>query len=84
VGEGWFALELVGFQVISGPKAPPGKAKAIAETLLVLNMPDCIKAREEYVTCYERGDITLTYLERRAPFVASELRRQGRLRKGDV
>lgn len=84
MGEDWFALELVGFQVIRGPKMPPGKAQAIAETLLMLNLPDCIKAREEYVTCYERGDITLPYLERRAPFVASELRRQGRLRKEDV
>jgi 5-methylcytosine-specific restriction endonuclease McrA len=80
VAKGWFALEFVAFQVIRGPNAPQGKAKEIEQTLLVLNMPECLKAREEYVTCYERGDIKLDYLERRAPFVASELRRQGRLR----
>jgi hypothetical protein len=83
VGEGWFALELVGFQVIRGPNAPASKTAEIDATLRLLNMPDCIKAREEYVTSYEQGAIELGYLERRAPFIASELRRQGRLREGD-
>jgi hypothetical protein len=83
VGDGWFALEFVGFQVTRGPKAPASKTKQIDATLPVLNMPDCLKAREEYVTSYEQGHIQLEYLERRAPFVAAELRRQRRLRKGD-
>lgn len=83
VGAGWFALELVGFQVIRGPNAPASKTSEINATLPILNMPDCIKAREEYVTSYEQGAIELSYLERRAPFIASELRRQGRLREGD-
>lgn len=83
VGEGWFALELVGFQVIRGSNAPTSKTAEIDATLPLLNMPDCIKAREEYVTSYEQGAIELGYLERRAPFIASELRRQGRLREGD-
>lgn len=83
VGDGWFALEFVGFQVKSGPKAPASKTQEIDATLRVLNMPDCCKAREEYVTSYEQGHIDLAYLERRAPFVAAELRRQGLLRKGD-
>lgn len=77
---GWFELELVGFQVIAGPKAPSGKAGIVATTLQVLNSPDCCRAREEYVTQYEAGHIDIHYLRRRAPFVACELERQGRLR----
>jgi hypothetical protein len=83
VGDGWFALELVGFQVIRGPNAPADKLTQIDATLPLLNMNDCLKAREEYVTKYEEGLIHLTYMEHRAPFVASELRRQGRLRQED-
>lgn len=83
VADGWFALEFVGFQVIRGPNAPPSKLQQIEDTLPLLNMPECLKAREEYVTCYEQGAIEFAYLERRAPFVAAELRRQGQLREGD-
>lgn len=83
VEEGWFALEFVGFQVTRGPNAPASKTQRIDDTLPLLNMPECLKAREEYVTCYEQGAIGLAYLERRAPFVAAELRRQGLLREGD-
>lgn len=83
VEEGWFALEFVGFQVTRGPKAPASKTQQIDDTLPLLNLPDCLKQREEYVTSYEQGGIGLAYLERRAPFVAAELRRQGRLREGD-
>jgi len=77
---GWFALELVGFQVIRGATAPPANARAIDATLDLVNTPEFCKAREEYVTSYEAGDISVGYLERRAPFVAGELRWHGRLR----
>ncbi len=80
---GWFALEFVGYQVIRGPAAPTAQAKRIDATLTLLNRVECCRAREEYTTSYEQGHIDLPYLERRAPFVAAELRRQGRLRKGD-
>lgn len=79
----WFALDLIGFQVIRGSKAPSAQASAINATLDIVNAPNCCKAREEYVTNYLAGDITLDYLERRAPFIAQELRRQGRLRASD-
>ena len=38
----------------------------------------------EYVQNYEGKKIKLEYLERRAPFIARELRRQGRLNNGDL
>jgi hypothetical protein len=67
---GWFALELVGYQVIPGSEAPREMEAAINATLDLVNAPDCCKAREEYVTCYLNRDINHDYLSRRAPFVA--------------
>lgn len=81
---GWFALELVAFQVIEGHQAPADMAPAIHATLTLVNSSDCCRAREEYVTNYLQGEIPLSYLEHRAPFIAAELRRQCRLRQGDL
>jgi hypothetical protein len=80
---GWFALELVGFQVIRGSEAPSELEAQINATLDLVNAPDCCKAREEYVNCYLGRQITYEYLSRRAPFVAHQLRRLGRLHPGD-
>jgi hypothetical protein len=82
-GPHWFALELVGFQVIRGPGAPASRGREIDATLRLLNHDECRKAREVYVQEYERGAVTLDFLERRAPFIASELRRQRKLRHRD-
>lgn len=87
---GLFALELVEFQVIEGPNARGRLAKQVESTIrtLGLNMRDCREARREYVENYElgpgNGGIDLPYLERRAPFIAAELRRLKRLLRGDV
>jgi 5-methylcytosine-specific restriction endonuclease McrA len=86
ISEGLFALELVEFQVVAAPAAQ-GEIAARVDTsikTLGLNLPDCCKARREYVESYEAGHIGLPYLTRRAPFIAQELRRQGRLLRGDV
>lgn len=80
---GWFGLEFVAFQVISGPAAPATKRTEIEATLALLNHHDFLRLREEYVTEYEKKNIGLRYLERRAPFIAHELRRQGRLNPDD-
>jgi hypothetical protein len=83
-GEGWFALEFVGFQVVLGHRARKRRETQLEATLRLLNSPECCHARETYVVEYEQGHIDLDFLERRAPFVARELRRQGRLRRGDT
>jgi len=83
---GYFALEFVEFQVIVGPAARGLVAKQVAQSIetLGLNLRECRKARQEYVEQYQSGEIRLQYLTRRAPFIAQELRRQKRLRQGDV
>ena len=86
---GLFALELTEYQVIPGPRAA-GEMIGVVESACVtlgLNLRDCRQAREEYVRDYRLGPpvgISLHRLERRAPFVAQELRRQGQLNPGDV
>ena len=87
---GLFALEFVEFQVEPAPTVRGAKLQAVLETIdvLGLNRQDCRTARAEYVENYRtgpgHGGIDLAYLERRAPFVAQELRRQGLLVRGDV
>ena len=85
IGEGLFALEFVSFQVKLGPSATGKHEVMVADTIekLGLNLHECRYARREYVENYKGKKITLDYLERRAPFIAIELRRQGRLNTGD-
>jgi hypothetical protein len=90
IDAGLFALEFVEFQVKVGPAANGPIGERVLETIKILglNMKECCDARQEYVESYEdgpgNGGIDLPYLERRAPFVAHELRRQGRLLRGDL
>jgi hypothetical protein len=87
---GLFALELTDFQVVPGPGASEDMADLLGKTInedLGLNQRECLKARREYVEQYLIGPsdgIALARLERHAPFIAQELRRQGRLVRGDV
>lgn len=83
IGPGWFSLDLDTFYVERGPEAPEHAWGRVDATLSLLNLSDCTAQRAEYVTSYFEGGITWDYLERRTPFVAGELRRQGRLRPQD-
>jgi len=78
----WFALELVEFQVIPRGGLPDETLTAVRDTIarLGLSEPPYCDARAEYAREYWAGHIDLDYLEWHAPFVARELRRQGRLR----
>lgn len=89
IDAGLFGLELTELQVIPGPAARDAMHTTVIDTIeaLGLNRQECRKAREEYVEDYRLGPpegIALERLERHAPFVAHELRRQGLLVRGDV
>ena len=88
IGREWFALNFKTLQVERGPKLPPREWGRVDATLPVLNHRLCIQEREEYVQWYRigpsAGGFDLQHLELRAPFIASELRRQGLLVRGDV
>ncbi|MEX1364216.1 MAG: hypothetical protein AB1Z98_13905 [Nannocystaceae bacterium] len=77
---GWFVLELVGFQVCPGKGLTPSVREQVLRTIdrLGLNDSRCRGQREAYATAFSEREISLSYLRRRAPFVAYELERQGR------
>lgn len=78
---GTFELELVELQVIVSA-AVIGEDREAAEAaieILGLNQPECCRLRSEYLEAYRAGEIKQSYLERRAPFLVQELRRQNAL-----
>jgi 5-methylcytosine-specific restriction endonuclease McrA len=86
VKPGWFELELFRFHLISAETLPPQIGRRVDRTITRLRLNDrqCREAREAYAVDYWNGEIPFTRLIRRAPFIAMELRRQGRLVPGDL
>ncbi len=90
IQDGWFQLELVGFQVNPNRKLSKPLQMSIQNTINRLHLNDPIPCRqredaaEEYLIGRDNQPLPLWKLEQEAPFVAIELRRQGRLRDGDV
>ncbi len=86
VEPGWFELDLVGMQVRASGTVSPSIRERLERTIerLRLNESDCREARWAWANAYFRREISYAFVARRAPFVACELRRQGRLNPGDV
>ncbi len=78
IEEGWFALELVGFQVLPGDGLSDEVTGAVANTIERLRLNDlaCCGVREEYAERYWNGVFPFDHLMQQAPFVARELQRQ--------
>jgi len=88
VPPGLFALEFHEYQVKPGPEARGAVVAQVEADIITLglNHRGCREAREAYVVDYRLGSprgIELAHLERKAPFIAQELRRQGLLNRGD-
>jgi hypothetical protein len=85
IEDDWFGLEFVAYQLVVREGLAPEIEGRIEDTIrrMGLNDEECRKAREEYVEAYLSRGIELDQLERWAPFIARELRRQGLLRAGD-
>lgn len=86
VGDDWFGLEFVAYQVVVRDGLDAGNRRRVQATIERLQLRDeeCCKARGAYVEAYLSGEMPLGRLEQRAPFIARELRRQGRLREDDI
>jgi hypothetical protein len=78
VMDGWFRLELVGYQVIPGFNLDAAIHMRVIDTIerLRLNDYDCLKVREDYATDFFDGHISFEYLQRRAPLLAREIKAQ--------
>ncbi len=83
VQPGWFCLEFVAFQVFANPDCPSSVRSAIEETIRILGLCDdlCCNHRREYFELYNQEYVSLDYLRQRCPLMASEIVRQGRLRR---
>jgi len=83
---GWFELELVGFQVIPGHslREDDDIRKKVQNTIDLLRLNDFRSEREKDAVSYWESDISFARLTKESPFVAMELRRQSRLRDGEV
>lgn len=84
VKPGWFELDLDTFLVRRGNSAPAAEHARIDATLTILNLRQCVAQRGDFITRYRAGQIDLRNVELYAPFIASELRRQGQLVRGDA
>lgn len=84
VQSGWFELDLGTFLVRRGPSYPADQLPRLDATLGIVNLRQCVAQRGEVITSYLMRQIDLRNVERYAPFVALELRRQGRLVRGDA
>lgn len=86
IEDGWFELELVGYQVLPGAcTTDPLRAliRTNIEKILDLNNARFRRQRGQVAESYLHGEVSLRHLERHAPFVARELRRQGKIRLAD-
>ncbi len=87
VEAGWFALELVGFQVIPGPLASGAVLERVEKTIARLKLDRWSPVSRQmklYYDGYFSVPFSWEYLRSRAPFLAAEMRRQGRLRDEDL
>jgi hypothetical protein len=84
IQNGWFRLELLGFQVLPNPALSRHLRYHIQCTIDQLGLNSFRAKREEDAERYWMRDISLRTLKAESPFVAAELRRQGRLNLGDV
>ncbi len=89
IQDGWFQLEDFGFGIRANPNLQQDLIDRINETIKRLKLNDEYhrNQREQDIEEYMNGKgglaIPLWKLEQESPFVASELRRHGRLRAGD-
>ena len=66
IEDGWFALELIEFQVVPGQGLPADVRARVVDTINTLRLSHgvCCEARAEYAHAYWEGDIRLSYLRR--------------------
>ncbi len=87
VQAGMFALDLTLKPiVVPGPSATPATLPLIQATIdrLRLDGNDYREAVNHYYELYSTGEMPMALVERWAPFLAAEMRRQGKLQNGDV
>lgn len=83
VQNGWFVLDLVGFQVLPAHNLDEATRSQIQDTIDRLGLNDFRSDRERDAENYWAGEVSFNVLLEESPFVAMELQRQNRLREED-
>lgn len=85
MGTDWFHMELVGFRLKPNPILDRQTQQQIKDTIerLGLNDREFRDAREAYYEAYQSAETSFSRLEREAPHMALEIKRQGQLREED-
>jgi hypothetical protein len=74
----WFHLDLSTMAIGPSPQLPADLRGRVGDTIAVLGLDDdeCRKARGDWYQPYLEGQISFSFLERKCPFLASEIVRQ--------
>ncbi|MDM8526991.1 hypothetical protein QUF58_02160 [Anaerolineales bacterium HSG24] len=79
----WFILDFTSLYIKPNPDLLPEQKQAVADTIACLKLnedDDLVAEREAWVYEYRIGEMSFSYVRKRAPFIAHELERQGLLR----
>jgi hypothetical protein len=77
--DGWFVIDFSSLMIFSADHLPEEEASQVTNTVKRLRLnedEDCIKEREKWLRDYVTEEISFTHLEKHAPFIALELKRQ--------
>lgn len=83
LGKEWFYIQFPSLQVYPNPSLPEQNKAKVNATIqrLRLNDENSIESRRRWIIDLSRKDIPFEYLQRKAPFIAYELERQGLTQK---
>lgn len=77
--DGWFVIDFPSLMIFPGDHLSPTEAEQVNQTVKRLRLnedEDCIGDREKWLQEYVTGEISFSHLEKKAPFLALELKRQ--------
>jgi hypothetical protein len=82
ISDDLFLIDFLSLEIKPNPSIPLELQSPVLITIerLKLNKQDCIRSREDWLNAYCENQC-FPYLERRAPFIAYELKRQGLTQK---
>lgn len=78
--DNWFVIDFSSLMVFPGDHLTEHDARLVSKTIKRLKLnedEDCIEERKKWIGDYVTGEITFAHLKKKAPFLASEIERQG-------
>lgn len=76
----WFILDFDSFLIRPNSHLTSEQKALVQNTIDILKLnddEDCVELRQDWVRYFRSGEITFDFLQRKAPFIAHELHRQG-------